>query len=295
MHNGVRHRSTHEPLKQAKILTANPNLDLGVDAERRFGGVARVYGPAAVGRFASAHVCVIGVGGVGSWAVEALARSGIGALTLVDLDHVAESNINRQLHALGSTLGRAKVDVLRERVLDINPGCRLRLIEDFVDPGNVAQILEEGLDQVVDCIDNTRAKAALIAHCRRQKIPLVAVGGAGGQTDPTRIRLTDLAQSAQDPLLSRVRRLLRQDYGFSRDPKQRFDVPCVWSDEPMLFPSDSGGVCLQAPAGQERRDLSCAGGIGSVMTVTATFGLVAVSHVLSHLSRAESHPPEAPS
>jgi tRNA threonylcarbamoyladenosine dehydratase len=260
------------------------------DFARRFGGIARVYGAAALERFAAARVAVIGVGGVGSWAVEALARSGIGALTLVDLDQVAESNINRQLLALDSTLGRAKVEVLRERVLDINPACRVSVIEEFIDSDNVATILHRGPDQVVDCIDGARAKAALIAHCRGQGMPLVTVGGAGGQVDPTRIRLTDLAQSAHDPLLARVRRLLRQEYGFSSDPKQRFGVPCVWSDEPMAFRGADGEVCPQAPAGAEPRSLSCAGGIGSVMTVTASFGLVAVAEVLRRLA-AQSVPP----
>lgn len=254
------------------------------DASRRFGGVAKIYGEGA-DKFAHAHVCVIGVGGVGSWAVEALARSGVGSLTLVDLDHVAESNINRQLPALTSTLGRAKVDVLRERALDINPDCRVKLIEDFVTPDNLKAILTPHFDQVIDCVDSYRTKAALIAHCRRQKLPLVTVGGAGGQSDPTRIRITDLARSVQDPLLAKVRRMLRQDYGFSRNPRRRFDVPCVWSDEPMVFPAADGGVCQQKPAGGEQGGLNCAGGIGSVMTVTAGFALVAVSHVLKRLAR----------
>lgn len=258
--------------------------DLDVDPDRRFGAIARVYGSAALARLAAARVCVIGVGGVGSWVVEALARSAIGALTLIDLDQVAESNINRQLQALGSTLGRAKVDVLRERVCDINPACRVTLVEDFLTPENVPQLMAPGFDQVFDCIDQSRAKAALIAYCRRNKIRLVTIGGAGGQTDPTRIRVTDLARSAQDPLLSRVRKLLRQDYGFSRDPRRRFDVPCVWSDEQMVFPTETGGLCRHAPAGRDHRSLSCAGGIGSVMTVTATFGLVAVAHALKRLA-----------
>ena len=267
----------------------------GADRARRFGGVARVYGEAAASRFATAHVCVIGVGGVGSWAVEALARSGVGALTLVDLDNVAESNINRQLPALESTLGRAKVDVLRDRVAEINPECQVITVEDFVTPGNVAERVTPEYHQVVDCIDNYRAKAALIAHCRRNRIPLVTVGAAGGQVDPTRVRVTDLARSAQDPLLARVRRLLRQEYGFSRNPRRRFDVPCVWSEEPVVFPTPEGGVCLQRPAaGSESRGLSCAGGIGSVMTVTATFALVAVAEVLKRLARPVSRqqPPD---
>jgi len=256
-----------------------------VDLSRRFGGVARVYGEGAAARFAAARLCVIGVGGVGSWVVEALARSGVGALTLIDLDHVAESNINRQLHALGGTLGRAKVEVMKARVLDINPVCQVTTVEDFLSRDNLAEMVTADFDYVVDCIDNFRVKAALIAHCRRNKIRLVTIGGAGGQVDPTRIRVSDLSRSAQDPLLARVRKLLRQDYGFSRNPQRRFDVPCVWSDEQMVFPGIGGAVCLQRPADSEARDLSCAGGIGSVMTVTAAFGLVAVSHILGRLSR----------
>jgi tRNA A37 threonylcarbamoyladenosine dehydratase len=262
-----------------------------LDSVRRFRGVARVYGQAGAERIADAHVCVIGTGGVGSWTVEALARSGVGRLTLIDLDHVAESNINRQLHALGSTLGRAKVGVLAERVRDINPLCHVNAAEEFLGMDNLDRLLAGNPDYVVDCIDNARVKAGLIAYCRRSRRPLVTVGGAGGQVDPTRIRVSDLARSAQDPLLARVRRRLRQEYGFSRNPRRRFDVPCVWSDEPMLFPEPDGGVCLQRPVG-ETRDLSCAGGIGSVVTVTASFGLVAAAHVLGRL--AQSQKPTSP-
>jgi tRNA A37 threonylcarbamoyladenosine dehydratase len=260
--------------------------ETAVNPARRFGGVARAYGEAAALRIAAAHVCVVGVGGVGSWTVEALARSGMGALTLIDPDHVAESNINRQSHSLDSTLGRAKVAVLAERVHDINPGCVVRTLEEEVSPENVAELLVPDFDWVVDCIDRFRAKAALIAHCRRGRIRVLTLGGAGGQVDPTRIRVTDLSRSAQDPLLARVKKLLRQGYGFSRNPRRRFDVPCVWSDEPGVFPGPDGGVSLQRPAGLETRDLTCAGGMGSVVTVTAAFGLVAASHVLGRLARA---------
>jgi tRNA A37 threonylcarbamoyladenosine dehydratase len=259
-----------------------------MDAARRFRGVARVYGEAGAARFAAAHVCVVGVGGVGSWTVEALARSGLGVLTLIDLDQVAESNINRQSHALGSTLGRSKIGVLAERVEDINPACRVNGVEEFLTLDNLEWLLAAKPDYVVDCIDNARVKAGLIAHCKRHRQRLVTVGGAGGQLDPTRIRVSDLARSAQDPLLARVRRRLRQEYGFSRDPKRRFDIPCVWSDEPMLFPGEDGGVCLQRPAASESRDLSCAGGIGSVVTVTASFGLVAAAYVLGRLAQSEN-------
>lgn len=248
-----------------------------MDMARRFGGIIRIYGEAAFARFTAAHVCVIGVGGVGSWAVEALARSGIGTLTLIDLDNVAESNINRQLPALGSTIGRAKVDVLKERCLDINPDCQIHTIEDFVEKDNLTTLIRPEFDYVLDCIDNFRVKAALAAHCRRNKIRLIMLGGAGGQKDPTKIRLSDLSRTLQDRLLARVRKELRQHYGFSQNPKRRFDIPAVWSEEAMTLP-ENGSAC----------DLSCAGGIGSIMTVTTSFALVAVSHVLGKLAATSS-------
>lgn len=243
-----------------------------MEINRRFGGIIRIYGEAAFQRFTASHICVIGTGGVGSWAVEALARSGIGELTLIDLDNVAESNINRQLPALNSTLGHPKIEVLNKRCLDINPDCRIHLVEDFVERDNLDTLIHDGFDYVLDCIDNFRTKSALAAYCRRRKIRLIMLGGAGGQKDPTRIRLTDLARSQQDPLLARVRKELRQNYAFSKNPKRRFEIPCVWSEEPMSLPKEGSA-----------RDLSCAGGIGSAMTVTASFAMVAVSHVLEKL------------
>lgn len=240
---------------------------------RRFGGIMRIYGEVGFQAFQQAHVCVIGVGGVGSWAVEALARSGIGKLTLIDLDNVAESNINRQLPAMSSTVGRAKVDVLRERCLDINPDCQVHCIEDFITADNLDELLTTQFSYVIDCIDNFRVKSALAAHCRRQKIRLIMLGGAGGQKDPTKIQLSDLVRSRQDPLLARVRKELRQNYRFSSNPKRRFDIPCVWSEEQMIRP-DSGPAC----------DLSCAGGIGSAMGITTTFAMFAVSYVLEKLA-----------
>ncbi len=258
--------------------------DNDYDPARRFGGIARTYGSAALERFQQAHVCVIGVGGVGSWAVEALARSGIGAMTLIDLDNVSESNINRQLPALGSTVGMAKIEVLRRRVLDINPACRLQLIEDFIDADNIPTLITSELNYVIDCIDNFRVKAALIAHCKRHKIKIITLGGAGGQRDPSKIRLGDLARSQHDPLLARVRKELRQHYHFSRNPQRRFEVPCVWSDEQLGFPTAYGEISAQRPADTAAGGLSCAGGLGSVMTVTASFALFAVSHVLEKLA-----------
>ena len=244
-----------------------------MDSSRRFGGIIRLYGEAAFTRFSHAHIAVIGVGGVGSWAVEALARSGIGTLTLIDLDNVAESNINRQLAALSSTIGKTKVDVLAERCLDINPTITIHCIEDFVERENLAELITPHFDYVLDCIDSFRIKAALAAHCKRHKIKLITVGGAGGQIDPTKIRLSDLSKTLQDPLLARMRKELRQHYHFPQNPKRRFDVPAVWSEEAIKIPQN-GPAC----------DLSCAGGIGSITTVTASFAFVAVSHVLSKLA-----------
>jgi tRNA A37 threonylcarbamoyladenosine dehydratase len=220
---------------------------------------------------------VIGVGGVGSWAVEALARSGIGTLTLIDLDNVAESNINRQLAALSSTIGKTKVDVLAERCVDINPTITIHRIEDFVERENLAELITPHFDYVLDCIDSFRIKAALAAHCKRHKIKLITVGGAGGQIDPTKIRLSDLSKTLQDPLLARMRKELRQHYHFPQNPKRRFDIPAVWSEEAIKIPQN-GPAC----------DLSCAGGIGSITTVTASFAFVAVSHVLSKLATQSS-------
>ena len=253
------------------------------DSERRFGGIRRLYGDTGVQRFRESHVCVIGIGGVGSWAAEALARSAVGRITLIDLDHVAESNINRQLHALSGTLGQAKVQAMAERIRQINPDCRIDGIEEFISEDNLAGLLGRGYDYVIDCIDGFRIKAALIAWCRRNRIRLVTVGGAGGQTDPTRIRVADLSNTEHDALFSKTRKLLRTDYGFPRNLKRRFDIPCVYSDEQPLFPADDGGVCHEKPH-RQAAGLNCAGGLGSAMTVTATFGLVAAAHVLKKLA-----------
>jgi tRNA A37 threonylcarbamoyladenosine dehydratase len=248
------------------------------DHERRFGGIERLYGSGALVRAASAHVTVIGIGGVGSWAAEALARSGIGRLTLIDLDHVAESNINRQVQALGATLGAAKVLAMRERILAINPGCDVACIEDFIDERNIAELLP-ACDAVIDAIDHVRAKAALIAHCRRAGLRIVTTGGAGGRTDPTRIEIADLARTTQDALASRVRARLRKEYGFSRDPKKKFGVDCVFSPE-----QSRRGETACATAGTEEFDagagLNCAG-YGSSVAVTAGFGFAAAARVLA--------------
>jgi tRNA A37 threonylcarbamoyladenosine dehydratase len=246
----------------------------GADLDRRFGGIARLYGDAARARFAGTHVCVVGIGGVGTWAAEALARSAIGALTLIDLDMIAESNVNRQIHALDDTFGRAKVSEMANRIRAINPACRVTEIEDFVTPENVGQLLAGGFDAVIDAVDETRAKVALITHCRSQDIPIVTAGAAGGRIDPTCCVVSDLAQTTRDALLSRVRKQLRQAHGFPRDPKRKFGIAAVYSSE-QLRPGDS------CDAGGGR--LSCTG-YGSSVCVTATFGFAAAASVLRSLA-----------
>jgi tRNA threonylcarbamoyladenosine dehydratase len=265
-----------------------------IDFERRFGGIARLYGAAALARFRRAHVCVVGVGGVGSWAVEALARSAVGQLTLIDLDNVAESNINRQIQALSGTVGQAKIAALAERIAQINPLCRVNQIEDFIAPDNLDQMIGgRGYDYVIDAIDSVKAKTALVAYCRAQAIPLITIGGAGGQTDPTKIDVRDLSKTEQEPLLAKVRKRLRTDYGFPRGIKNKFHVDAVFSMEPLKFP-DNEGVC--AVDGDEQgggvTGLNCAG-FGSAMVVTATFGMVAAAHLLRKLA-AEAAPSASP-
>ena len=257
-----------------------------IDFDRRFGGIARLYGSAALTRFRHAHVCVIGVGGVGSWIVEALARSAIGHITMIDLDNVAESNINRQLHALSDTLGMAKVTALAERIAQINPTCTVTQIEDFLTADNLEQMIgAHRYDYVIDAIDNARAKTALIAYCRHHGIPLVTIGSAGGQTDPTRIAIRDLCLTEQEPLLAKVRRRLRNDHGFPRGTKNKFGIDAVFSTEPLRFPDTPEACSVNSTETDSTgiTGLNCAG-FGSSMVVTASFGLVAASHVLRKLA-----------
>jgi tRNA A37 threonylcarbamoyladenosine dehydratase len=251
-----------------------------IDFERRFGGIARLYGAEGLARFQAAHVCVVGVGGVGSWVAEAFARSAIGKITLIDLDNVAESNINRQIQALTNTLGQAKVSALADRIAQINPLCEVIQIEDFITPENIPELIKvPKFDYVVDAIDNVNAKAALLALCRAESIPIVTIGGAGGQIDPSRIEIRDLCRTEQEPLLSLVRKRLRQQYGFPRGTKNKFGIDAVFSMEPFIFPEASCEVDVEGITG-----LNC-GGFGSSMVVTATFGMVAAALVLRKLAR----------
>lgn len=242
-----------------------------VEHSRRFGGLARLYGEDALERLQAAHACVVGIGGVGSWTAEALARSGVGRLTLIDLDHVAESNINRQIHALDSTLGQPKVDAMASRIAAFSPGCRVEVVEDFLDADNAAGLLQ-GFDVVVDAVDQVRAKVAMALCCRARAMALVMAGGAGGKIDPARIGVDDLARTVQDPLLSKVRARLRREHGFSRDPRRRFGIEAVFSTEAPRRPERS--CANAAPQG-----LACAG-YGSSVMMTASIGLLCAARAV---------------
>ena len=270
-------------MNQINTQLFSATLDDEVDFARRFGGIARLYGEPALEKFRGAQVCVIGVGGVGSWVVEALARSAIGHLTLIDLDNVAESNINRQIQALSSTIGMAKIEALKQRIAQINPFCQVTLVEDFIDVENIpAMIADKKFDYVVDAIDSVKPKAALIAWCSANQMPLVVVGGAGGQIDPTKVEIRDLARTEQEPLLKKVRKILRAQYGFARGEKQKYHIDAVFSMEPLRYP-DAGDACeLDA---NSITGLNCAG-FGSGMVVTATFGMVTAGQVLRRLAEA---------
>lgn len=251
---------------------------------QRFGGISRLYGSAQLQFLQQQHVCVVGIGGVGSWIVEALARSGIGQLTLIDLDDICTTNTNRQIHALTNTVGKNKVEVMCERVTQINPDCQANAVMDFVTEKNVSQHIQHNMSYVVDATDSIKAKAAMIYYCKRNKIPVITVGGAGGQIDPTQISVTDLAKTKQDPLAAKLRSYLRRHYQFSTNPKRRFGIECVYSTEQLRYPTPDGQVCFEKSMPDGSVKLDCNGGFGASVAVTATFGFVAASRVLNKLT-----------
>jgi len=250
------------------------------DRERRFGGVIRLYGMDGAERLRQANVCIVGIGGVGSWCAEALARTGVGRMTVVDLDMVAESNTNRQIHALSDAYGKAKVEAMAERIRAINPDCEVLRVEDFVTPENLETLLDHNYSVIIDAIDQVRVKAAMIAFCHRIKTPIIVAGAAGGQIDPTQISIADLSQTVQDPLLAKVRSLLRREHGFPRDIKKKFRVLAVYSTEPLRYPErNSSCNTHRAPSG-----LNCAG-FGSSVCVTSVFGMVAAAQAIKYIVR----------
>ena len=257
--------------------------------KQRFGGIERLYGGGVGDILARSHVIIAGIGGVGTWAAEALARSGIGRLTLIDLDEICETNINRQIHAMDNTIGESKIDVMAERIALINPDCAVDLIHDFVTPHNLADIIDTDADVMLDAIDAAMVKAALIAHCKRNKLPVITVGSAGGKSDPRLITSGDLSKTVNDPLAAKVRGTLRNRFNFSRNLSRRFGIECVYSTEQIAYPKPDGSVNGKKylPEGVTRMD--CSAGFGAAAMVTGTFGFIAASRVIEKiLSRAAS-------
>jgi tRNA A37 threonylcarbamoyladenosine dehydratase len=273
---------------------------------QRFSGIARLYGEKALSSFQNAHVCVVGIGGVGSWSGESLARSGIGNITMVDLDEICITNINRQLHAMDGEIGRQKTAAMASRIRAITPDCQVNCLETFFGEKNAHDILDSGnFDYVIDAIDHVKAKCLLLAECHQRNTPVICCGGAGGLTDPTQIRIDDLSRSYNDALLNQVRKNLRSHYGFpaGADPKRKikgkkFGIPCVFSPETPVFPQCDGSVSHQrpTPSNNETNEfasggnniaprLNCASGFGSVTHMTATAGLFATSHCLKTLAQ----------
>ena len=257
----------------------------------RFGGIARLYGLQGASILQHAHFCVVGIGGVGSWVAEALARNGVGKITLIDLDDICVTNINRQIHALTSSVGMSKVDVMAARILDINPDCKVNAIEDFVTTSNLTELFSQSFDYVIDAIDSVNIKTLMIAHCKRNKIPLITIGGAGGQVDPSQIQITDLSKTYQDPLLAKVKNQLRRDCNFPRADlkkasKRKFGIEAVFSTEQLRYPDADGGVCLAKQNNAEEGGsikLDCTSGFGSTTHVTASFAFFAVGRAIDKL------------
>jgi tRNA A37 threonylcarbamoyladenosine dehydratase len=263
------------------MLDATP-----IDTDRRFGGLERLYGLGSLDRLAGGHVIVAGIGGVGSWCAEALARSGVGALTLIDLDHIGESNINRQLHALTDTLGQSKVVAMAQRVRGINPGCRVAMLDEFVGPDNVSALLSVPANVLVDCTDQASAKIAMILEARARTLPIVVCGGAGGKTDSLSLRAGDLSVAVNDALLAKLRNTLRRHHGYPKagdhagKPKKRVPkmaVRALWFDQPASLPTTAQDEQTAAMQG-----LSCAG-YGSAVAVTAAMGMAAANEAVQCL------------
>ena len=282
--DGDAHAAGHriEPL-DVPGLEAPATSGSEADLERRFGGLRRLYGEAGYARLRALRVAVVGIGGVGSWSAEALARSGVAALVLIDLDHVAESNVNRQIHALDATLGQAKVQAMRERIALIHPACRVQGVEAFVETADWAALLPEPVDAVIDACDQVNAKAHIAAWALGEGVPLVAVGAAGGKRLAQAVEIADLTETTHDPLLAALRQRLRQRHGAPR--KGPIGVRCVFSREPVQRPE---GAC------DVQSSLNCHG-YGSSVAVTASFGLAAAGEAIERLlaSRGASMKPSA--
>jgi tRNA A37 threonylcarbamoyladenosine dehydratase len=261
------------------------------DYNQRFGGIARLYGVQGLKNLLKARVLVVGLGGVGSWAAESLARSGVGAITLVDLDDICITNTNRQLPAMSGHFGKLKINVIRERILSINPQCHVEAIEDFFTAKSAEGILDNRYDYVIDAIDSLNNKCLLASMCRDKSLHLIVTGGAAGKINPTQIQISDLGECINDSLIFRMRKRLRQDYNFpsgassTRSKKQKFNMMCVFSPEDPVYPTAEGGVTCSAPDSESNLKLDCETGMGSVSHITSVFGFMAAGHVVNTIAK----------
>lgn len=259
------------------------------DFNLRFGGIARLYGASGLLRLLNSHILVVGLGGVGTWAAEALARSGVGAITLVDLDEICITNTNRQIHAHEAMYGKMKVKAIAERIHAINPQCKVRTVEDFFTTSTAGHILDQKYDYVIDAIDSLQNKCVLVSKCFENKIPIITTGGAAGKRNPTLIKVDDLGHACNDALLFSLRKRLRQEFnfpsgaGFTRSKKQLFNIACVYSPEEPLYPKEDGSVCTSATLASSVK-LDCESGMGSITHITGTFGFMAASHVINQVA-----------
>lgn len=253
--------------------------ELAEDYLERFAGIARVYGEQQLLALSRSHFAVAGIGGVGSWAVEALARSGVGQITLIDPDRISLSNVNRQIHALGCTVGNFKTETMAARVEEINPHCKVNRIDDWLNEESAARYLANGLDGLIDATDSVKQKAALLYYCKRNKLPVIATGGAGGLIDPLKITVADVSRTHNDPLIAKVRSTLRSQYGLTRNPARRFGIECVYSTEQARFPTAAGTITLQKP-GVKGLSLDCYTGYGATSVVTSVFGFTAAARLI---------------
>lgn len=262
-------------------------LRMEMALRERFAGIDRLYGAGAVARFSRARVAVVGLGGVGSWVAEAMARSGIGHLSLIDADDICVSNTNRQLPALEGQYGRNKAEAMAERCRAINPAAGVEAVPAFLTPANMSELLDRGFDLVLDACDSFRAKVELIAWCRRRKLPLVVSGSAGGRTDPTLVRVRDLSRTEHDALLALIRKKLRAEFDFPRNRDRYFGVPAVYSLENVKYPQPDGSVCgLRPQLGPDAAlKLDCGAGLGAATHVTGTFAFAMAGKALELLLR----------
>jgi len=243
-----------------------------VDIDRRFGGIVRLYGKKKFQLIQECHICVVGIGGVGSWVAESLARHGVGKITLIDMDHIVESNINRQIHALNSTNGESKIQAMKNRIIDINPLCQVDCIDDFLEKSNIKSYISNKFNFIIDAIDQSSVKISLAEFCQSNNLSLVMVGGAGGRTDPSRIKISNLSKTFGDPLIGNIRKHFNKKNKLS---KNNHEIPTIFSDEPIK----KSEACETNQAGG---GLNC-DGYGSSLNITATMAFYVVAHIFSKI------------